>query len=447
MNPLRFAALRAVALRLLFSLTVIGAVTACSGDLGDSADAVESDSATAESDNATASPGSPLAKEVLADEEMLEELYAMGYVQEAPALDEDGDGVRFFDERAQEGLNLFVAGKKGPVQLLTNRGDVAHQWSLGDLRGRRVVMARLLENRDLVVLSPAALHLYRWDGTAVWATELRGHHDFVPVDDGFLVLTKGVGLIELNGEQIPTRFGYVTRVEHDGVISWNLPLFSVFRKYVPKSDWDVLVEAASTARSSIGVSALDVGAPIPTELARLTKSGSPGDLLHTNSLFFLRSPLGPCPAGAVLLSVRNVDRISCIDPASGEEFWTWGFGELDRQHHATATSRRTILLFDNGPSRGSSRVMEVDPQTGDIVWEFSSPDFFTPTRGAVQVQPNGNYLITESEDGRVFEINRQGELLWEFFAPRTAADPTTRPTIYRFDRYPMSLFPPEVLGS
>ncbi len=34
--------------------------------------------------------------------------------------------------------------------------------------------------------------------------------------------------------------------------------------------------------------------------------------------------------------------------------------------------------------------------------------------------PNGNTLITESSGGRIFEVTRDGEIVWEFFNPRRA---------------------------
>ena len=34
--------------------------------------------------------------------------------------------------------------------------------------------------------------------------------------------------------------------------------------------------------------------------------------------------------------------------------------------------------------------------------------------GKHQWLPNGNLLITESKSGRGFEINRQGELVWQY---------------------------------
>jgi hypothetical protein len=42
--------------------------------------------------------------------------------------------------------------------------------------------------------------------------------------------------------------------------------------------------------------------------------------------------------------------------------------------------------------------------------------------GAVQRLPNGNTLVTESEGGRVIEVTRDGEIVWEFHTPHRAGD-------------------------
>ncbi len=40
--------------------------------------------------------------------------------------------------------------------------------------------------------------------------------------------------------------------------------------------------------------------------------------------------------------------------------------------------------------------------------------FFTEIMGKHQWQKNGNLLITESMSGRGFEINQQGEVIWQY---------------------------------
>ena len=42
---------------------------------------------------------------------------------------------------------------------------------------------------------------------------------------------------------------------------------------------------------------------------------------------------------------------------------------------------------------------------------------------AAQRLPNGNTLITEGADGRIFEVTPQHELVWEYVSPYFAAYP------------------------
>jgi len=73
-----------------------------------------------------------------------------------------------------------------------------------------------------------------------------------------------------------------------------------------------------------------------------------------------------------------------------------------------------ILIFDNGVNRSysympSSKVIEVNPKTNQIVWEYQGGgiygnQFFSSVMGGAQELPNGNILITDSLSGRIFEV-------------------------------------------
>ena len=43
--------------------------------------------------------------------------------------------------------------------------------------------------------------------------------------------------------------------------------------------------------------------------------------------------------------------------------------------------------------------------------------FFSPTRGSNQRLPNGNTFIADSDNGRLFEVTTEGEIVWEFLNP------------------------------
>jgi outer membrane protein assembly factor BamB len=147
---------------------------------------------------------------------------------------------------------------------------------------------------------------------------------------------------------------------------------------------------------------------------------------------------GLCDKGDILISVRELNTIAILSRQTKKIIWEWGSGEIDKQHHATLLDNGNILLFDNGPSRGFSRVIEVNPLSRKIEWEYKAhpPEaFFSSTRGSCQRLPNGNTLITESNSGRVFEVTQDGETVWEFFTPTVSQkDDVMRSTIYRMTR-------------
>jgi hypothetical protein len=71
-----------------------------------------------------------------------------------------------------------------------------------------------------------------------------------------------------------------------------------------------------------------------------------------------------------------------------------------------------------------SRVIEVDRRTRAIRWEYrDSPpgNFFTPFMGSAQRLPNGSTLVTESAFGWIFEVDRNGQVRWEYIVPYFSA--------------------------
>jgi hypothetical protein len=87
----------------------------------------------------------------------------------------------------------------------------------------------------------------------------------------------------------------------------------------------------------------------------------------------------------------------------------------------SATSRYGI----NDKHRDYSRVTEFNPVTLEIVWEYTADKagfrdryrFYSPYISSAQRLPNGNTLITEGSDGRIFEVTRQYETVWEYINP------------------------------
>ena len=118
--------------------------------------------------------------------------------------------------------------------------------------------------------------------------------------------------------------------------------------------------------------------------------------------------------------------------------WTWGPGQVQLPHMPTMLSSGHILIYDNGTEkRPYSRVIELEPVSGHILWEYKAKppeSFFSHWQGSAQRLPNGNTLICESTKALVFEVTRDGKIVWRFWSPEVKN--TRRKRIYRFMRLP-----------
>ena len=97
-----------------------------------------------------------------------------------------------------------------------------------------------------------------------------------------------------------------------------------------------------------------------------------------------------------------------------------------------------ILIFNNGRNRpdgdyssvdeiqvpldGFNYLLEFNESYGpsDLVWTYQAPnntDFFADHISGCQRLPNGNTLICSGPQGRFFEVNSNGDMLWEYINP------------------------------
>lgn len=191
----------------------------------------------------------------------------------------------------------------------------------------------------------------------------------------------------------------------------------------------------------------------------------------------------------IIWSARAANIIGITDKKTGKIVWRVGpdytatpalraLGPIVGQHHPHIIPKGlpgegNILVFDNGGSAGYgapnpisvtgernaqrdySRVLEFEPVTLKIVWEYSPATigyqtpghayrFYSGYQGSAQRLPNGNTLITEAVDGRIFEVTREREIVWEyvspfFFTPNPRFKPTQQ--IYRAYRVPYDWVP------
>ena len=153
-----------------------------------------------------------------------------------------------------------------------------------------------------------------------------------------------------------------------------------------------------------------------------------------------QNALSATDTGDLLVSYRQTSTVGIVDKASGDFRWKWGPGEISHQHNPTYLDNGHVLLFDNGPHRrgvSHSRVVEVDPETSEIAWQYLGDppiSFYSYHISGAERLPNGNTLVCEGAPGRVFEVNPNGEISWEYVNPFTLEDGTAAgasPNTYR----------------
>jgi hypothetical protein len=151
------------------------------------------------------------------------------------------------------------------------------------------------------------------------------------------------------------------------------------------------------------------------------------DPFHTNSLWLLTAAeaalLGDSfRAGDALVSMAMLDTIAILDMEQGVTRW-WQQGPFGMQHQPRPTSDGEIILFNNYLTAERSSVLTLDPRTRKVTGEYTGPEaapLHSRRSGSVQVLPNGNVLVVETDGGRALEVTRDGEVVWEFRSPYRA---------------------------
>jgi len=346
----------------------------------------------------------------------VERLQALGYadVSQEPVNDGPSGVVHIDAARSQPGYNLFTNAHLCSTQLIDARGNVVRSWSLepcfrwdntslfpdGDLLvvGRAQKPDRSKVDGDRGWAAGRYVARLGWNGGVVWKTPLGAHHDAQVTPRGEIaVLTAQRRLVPEVDEKRRMKDDLLTLLSLDGAVLAEASLYDL----------------------------LKTAPPDQFRFQPRTQGKGHLDLLHANSVIWMddpelakRDPL--YAASNVVVTIRHQDVVVVIDWDARKVVWAWGQGDLSGPHDAVVLPSGNFLVFDNGLGRRWSRIVELDPKTRTIVWEYRAPEpetFYTQTRGANQRLANGNTLIAQSDSGRAFEITPAGEIVWEFLNP------------------------------
>ena len=358
-----------------------------------------------------------------AELDRLEGLKTLGYLAGQDAAPDAMGVVLHEADAAWDGLNLYTSGHAPEAILMDMNGRVLHRWQrtyeeIWPGRTKRVPpegwrRARLLPDGGLLAIfeGNGLVRLDR-ESRVVWSYDAHAHHDLALLPDG------GVAVLIWEAMEIP-RLGrsgavivdFVALLDPEGRERRRIPILEAFER----SEHAALLERAAAGN----------------------------DMLHTNTLHRLDGRFAARSSafreGNFLISVRYMDTLAILDPEAGEVVWALT-GSWRRQHEPSLVDDGSLLLFDNlGPGE-SSRVLEIEPLTGTLLWSYGDEPgqrFYSEACGTAQRLPNGNTLITVSDRGRAFEVTRAGRKVWEFVSPERAGDEKELiATLYDVQRLP-----------
>jgi hypothetical protein len=378
--------------------------------------------------------------------------------------------TRYEPRKAWNGYVLFT-GQDKKTHLIDMNGNEVHQWTqegfppvlvapeqAGGARGHVLLQLAQLPGTHAAGngLGNAAIGELDWDGNVVWrwgaaaqtayggadtttnaapGGSAKQHHDWERLPNGnTLVLANLVHPVQ--GFKAPQVLDDVLyEVDKQGKIVWRWTASDHLEEFgFSKAALDQLRNAA------------------PREGAKAV------DYLHTNSA----RALGPnkwFDAGDarfapdnVIISSRQANIVAIVDKKTGKVVWRLGpdfaptsaglprpVDQLIGQHdpHLIAPGlpgAGNLIVFDNQGEAGyplvspgmfpHSRVLEIDPVKKEIVWEYTAVNsnqtqwsFYSAFISSARRLPNGNTLIDEGMNGRLFQVTPQGEIVWEYVSP------------------------------
>jgi hypothetical protein len=334
-------------------------------------------------------------------------------------------GVTVHDPaRTQDGVTLYTSGHEAAAYLISMDGEVVHEW--------RRPFSTVWDPSAAVQRPQPDSHVY-FRKAMVYP-----NGDLLAVYEGVGDTPYGYGLVKLdrNSEVV---WSYLRNAHHDVDVGPDGRIYALTQEFVeeplpgfdnlatPRLD-DFLVVLSPDGEELRKISLIHavVGSDY-RHLLHTVSAYAVADPLHANTVDVITEEAAANfafgKAGQVLLSFRELSAIGVVDLESEAMVWL-SRGPWLGQHDPDILPNGNILLFDNygkyEKSAGQSRVIEFDPKTMEIGWQYAGSaewPFESLIRSSQQRLANGNTLITESSGGRILEVTRGGDIVWQFVNP------------------------------
>jgi len=360
-----------------------------------------------------------------------------------------------------DGFTLVTTTSSSSARLLDMDGNIVQHWQM--LEKRPWVRAphvpdpaeeepthwercHVFPNGDILALvckgvgQPYGYGIAKFDedSNLIWGFSDFVHHDFdVGPDGNIYVLTHRAGFVRpQDWDWMPANYRaeFVVVLSEDGKEIDRVSILDAFHgtpfahllKPVKPGDPNQPVIPGQVSLENTQARQHGQGNPVkpPVHWGQGPPPTTPDDVLHSNSVRVLsdkRAAKFPLfKAGQVLLSLRTPSVLAVLDLPTRSIVWATR-GPWCSQHDANFLDNGNLLIFDNFGTPTGSRVVEYDPIYQAVRWAYAgenTPTFKTAFRGTNQRLPNGNTLIVESDNCRVFEVTLSRSVVWEWGSGR-----------------------------
>ncbi len=311
------------------------------------------------------------------------------------------------------------------AKVIKTNGDIVHEWEIDwfdiwpdaehlhrdeipqSKPGTHIHGCVVMDDGGLV-FNFEHLGLVRIDarGNVLWKLPYRTHHSVFRDESGNLWVSGQINHYENvpgfecfdPSEKNPTIEPTVLKVSPDGEILTEIRLFNLLKK----NDLLGLLVMSTTSNHTTQVD---------------------GDLLHLNDVevFPASKREGFFTHGDIMISLRNTNTILVFNQ-NDQQIKYQRTGSFVRQHDPDFVNGNTVSIFDNfnialGNEPAFSRILihSAAGEPDSIYYTGTKKEpFFTNIMGKHQWLENGHLLITESTSGRVFELDANKNIIWEY---------------------------------
>ena len=293
---------------------------------------------------------------------------------------------------------------------------------------------------------------YSWEGTLLWeytysSNTYRTHHDICPMPNGNVLLIAWE--VKTAAEAVAAGLNHSAVIWPDHIIEVQ-PSGTNGGTIVWKWHfWDHLIQDFDPTKANYGVVANH-----PELLDINVGSAGSGDWMHINGISY------NAELDQIVISSHELDEVYVIDHSTttaeaaghtggrygkgGDILYRWGRPSNYRApgsqvfnvvHSSTWVPDSVpggghIMAFNNREGTNASHVIEIDPPTDSAgfytyvpgtaygpaspVWTYAASGFYSTHLGGCQRLPNGNTMLAESTDRKLWEVDSTGTVVWNY---------------------------------